>query len=500
MVVSYQGEWYPTGTTKDSAVITIAHWVAVVFIISRQHAFVIRKAAYRFEKVLNKTRKTLKLATARSRLRTIMASAEDNSRGDWVEVCDMNGSVLGKSLARRTVYYNCKTYETRLTKPSGWASMQAQEVDLQSRVNEQKGTTTLGKEATHDLTKHLPKLKPSRKPGIVKCITAFFLSILGLTFLVFTIRMIDLVSCPPPTSDVFDGCLVVGYPLFVAKAESASCPCLAYRCKGKPLTNDNCLAAAVKQFGEKVTAARSYQGPVSYINAAKGCGVHSTGDWAAYFNTYDGTSDGQFTEVRRDPAACTGFQTVTFDRETMVSLEFDTTLLNTSDANSLATRFPNMRELRLKSNGLKKFQPVMSPKLERLTLEGNKLTLFEMPAENFPSMRSLHLRNNELTEVPSDVWGLANLVTLWTSNNRLATLPSELSRLSLLKTLWVNDNVLTVLPPELGALRQLTDLRVQDNRLVRLPSELGSLIGSLMVVDLQRNMLQCKVRRGRCAL
>ena len=378
--------------------------------------------------------------------------------------------------------------------------MQAQEVDLQSRVNEQKGTTTLGKEATHDLTKHLPKLKPSRKPGIVKCITAFFLSILGLTFLVFTIRMIDLVSCSPPTSDVFDGCLVVGYPLFVAKAESASCPCLAYRCKGKPLTNDNCLAAAVKQFGEKVTAARSYQGPVSYINAAKGCGVHSTGDWAAYFNTYDGTSDGQFTEVRRDPAACTGFQTVTFDRETMVSLEFDTTLLNTSDANSLATRFPNMRELRLKSNGLKKFQPVMSPKLERLTLEGNKLTLFEMPTENFPSMRSLHLRNNELTEVPSDVWGLANLVTLWTSNNRLATLPSELSRLSLLKTLWVNDNVLTVLPPELGALRQLTDLRVQDNRLVRLPSELGSLIGSLMVVDLQRNMLQCKVRRGRCAL
>ena len=422
------------------------------------------------------------------------------SRGDWVEVRDMDGSVLGKSLARRTVYYNRKTYETRLAKPSGWVSMQVQEVDLQSKINEQKGTAVSVKEAIHDQTKHLPKLKPSRKPGIVKCITAFFLSILGLTFLVFTIRMIDFVSCPPPTSDVFDGCLAVGYPLFVAKAEAASCPCLAYRCKGKPLTNDNCLAAAVKQFGEKVTAAHSYQGPVSYINAAKGCGVRSSGDWAAYFNTYDGTNNGKFTEVRRDPAACTGFQTVTFDRETMVSLEFDTTLLNTSDVNSLATRFPNMRELRLKSNGLKKFQPVPARHLERLTLEGNfPLELFEMPAENFPSMRSLHLRNNELTEVPSDVWGLANLVTLWTSNNRLATLPSELSRLSLLKTLWVNDNVLTVLPPELGALRQLTDLRVQDNRLVRLPSELGTLIGSLMVVDLQRNMLQCKVR-GCCVL
>ena len=85
------------------------------------------------------------LATARSRLRSVMASVEGNdatndergdlanmisdTRGDWVEVCDMDGSVLGASLAGRTVYYNRKTYETRLAKPSGWVRMQAQEVN-----------------------------------------------------------------------------------------------------------------------------------------------------------------------------------------------------------------------------------------------------------------------------------------------------------------------------------------------------------------------------------
>ena len=57
MVASYSGEWTPTGSTKDYAVITIAHCVAVVFIISRQHAFVVRKAAYRFRKVLDKSHK-----------------------------------------------------------------------------------------------------------------------------------------------------------------------------------------------------------------------------------------------------------------------------------------------------------------------------------------------------------------------------------------------------------------------------------------------------------
>ena len=80
------------------------------------------------------------LATARSRLKSVMqrSCSGDNSmpselqnlisdtRGDWVEVCDWDGQVLGAQLRGKTVYYHQKTYETRLNKPSGWVRMQAQ--------------------------------------------------------------------------------------------------------------------------------------------------------------------------------------------------------------------------------------------------------------------------------------------------------------------------------------------------------------------------------------
>ena len=48
-----------------------------------------------------------------------------DTRGDWVEVLDHDGSVLGASLAGRTVYYNRTNYETRMTKPRGWVLLQA---------------------------------------------------------------------------------------------------------------------------------------------------------------------------------------------------------------------------------------------------------------------------------------------------------------------------------------------------------------------------------------
>ena len=50
----------------------------------------------------------------------------NDTRGDWIEVCDADGSVLGESLAGHTVYYNRSSYETRRSKPPGWVMMQAQ--------------------------------------------------------------------------------------------------------------------------------------------------------------------------------------------------------------------------------------------------------------------------------------------------------------------------------------------------------------------------------------
>ena len=84
---------------------------------------------------------TDELMKVRSRLRGAMQISEDgtdsladqayldlvnDTRGDWVEVCDADGSVLGDALAGHTVYYNRESYETRLSKPSGWVRLQAQ--------------------------------------------------------------------------------------------------------------------------------------------------------------------------------------------------------------------------------------------------------------------------------------------------------------------------------------------------------------------------------------
>ena len=84
------------------------------------------------------------LATARSRLRSVMMHSSDeggnggalsayqslisDTRGDWVVVCDEDGAVLGESLKGETVYFNRTTFETRLTKPSGWVLMQARAI------------------------------------------------------------------------------------------------------------------------------------------------------------------------------------------------------------------------------------------------------------------------------------------------------------------------------------------------------------------------------------
>ena len=89
------------------------------------------------------------LATARSRLRSAIRTTVDgdssleylihDTRGDWVEACDSDGSVLGASFAGRTVYYNRTTDETRLTKPPGWVRMLAQALTWSTIYDEESG-------------------------------------------------------------------------------------------------------------------------------------------------------------------------------------------------------------------------------------------------------------------------------------------------------------------------------------------------------------------------
>ena len=85
------------------------------------------------------------LAAARSRLQRVMQDQDtcgkgghqtlvNDTRGDWAELCDDDGSVLGEQLRGQTVYFNKVTEETRITKPPGWVLLQAKALN-RDRVN-----------------------------------------------------------------------------------------------------------------------------------------------------------------------------------------------------------------------------------------------------------------------------------------------------------------------------------------------------------------------------
>ena len=74
-------------------------------------------------------------------------------------------------------------------------------------------------------------------------------------------------------------------------------------CRSAPLAlaglpQTKCLAAAVAQFGAKVTAKRSLV-TGSWSHVLPGCSVQSGGDWAAHFNSNSAgiKNDGSYTAV-----------------------------------------------------------------------------------------------------------------------------------------------------------------------------------------------------------
>ena len=46
------------------------------------------------------------------------------SRGDWVEVNDADGSLLGEEYSGKTLYFHRRTTELSEKRPSGWVRMQ----------------------------------------------------------------------------------------------------------------------------------------------------------------------------------------------------------------------------------------------------------------------------------------------------------------------------------------------------------------------------------------
>ena len=115
--------------------------------------------------------------------------------------------------------------------------------------------------------------------------------------------------------------------------------------------------------------------------------------------------------------------------------------------------------------------------LQRLDLEGNKLT--ELPSEigNLINLRELDLSNNRLLKLPSEIGQLVNLRDLHIRNSQLTELPREIGNLTNLETLYLTKNKLTELPSEIGNLTNLHTLSLAYNKLTELPEEISNLTG-----------------------
>jgi ankyrin repeat protein len=272
-----------TQKSWDVAIKWIAQAFAYASIFSLQYTFLARKLAYVFKETLNQSRDTI-VTGLRIKSRALLHPRAGKKRDEIME--------------------------------------------------------NLGEEVHQNLATHLPQLEQPSKITPTNRNIAVTVLVLVLAYVAFAVGMIANVPCPVATNttDVFDGCLTVGYPMF--RVSGSSCPCLAYKCEKKPLTKDNCLKAAVKQFGDKVKAVDNF--PSSYNDVPKGCSVR-TSDSRVFFNTYTVVDNGDYTVVHQDPVVCTAFQTGTFDPNIMLSLEFDRTPLNTTNANSLTARFPGAR-------------------------------------------------------------------------------------------------------------------------------------------------------------
>ena len=80
-------------------------------------------------------------------------------------------------------------------------------------------------------------------------------------------------------------------------------------------------------------------------------------------------------------------------------------------------------------------------------------------------LEKLDLDGNKLTELPAEISDLRELRVLSVNNNQLVGLPTNIQRLTKLEKLYLYGNKLTELPAEIGDLRKLKMLSVIRNPL-----------------------------------
>ncbi|MHA1871312.1 MAG: leucine-rich repeat protein [Promethearchaeota archaeon] len=128
------------------------------------------------------------------------------------------------------------------------------------------------------------------------------------------------------------------------------------------------------------------------------------------------------------------------------------------------------------------------PKLQRLNLNGNKLSSLPESIGHLTNLQTLDLGSNELSSLPEIITQMTWLKTLSIGGNQLSSLPESIDYLKNLQTLILSGNKLSSLPESIGALKNLEKLVLWRNKLSSLP-EIITQMTWLKELDLGWNKL-----------
>lgn len=167
------------------------------------------------------------------------------------------------------------------------------------------------------------------------------------------------------------------------------------------------------------------------------------------------------------------------------------------DTRLFSTVYPQLKELKLEANQLKRVPENLSgvfPSLERLQLTTNQIT--SVGQADFAGLRelvALRIDNNKLVEIRSDTFkSNSKLTSLFLESNLIDSISTDAFKgLDKLTSLMLNDNKLKNLPKGAfkGFKNRFMQINLARNRIEHIPKSLFAVNQSYVFLDLSDNMI-----------
>ena len=151
---------------------------------------------------------------------------------------------------------------------------------------------------------------------------------------------------------------------------------------------------------------------------------------------------------------------------------------------------PDLKGLMLEGNNLDKLPDDIFdlPKLEKLYLGNNKISVLSPKIGQLKHLIGLDLPNNNLCNLPDELFDCIQLYELNFENNKIAALSGKIEKLKKLSILELKGNRLVELPIEIGGLTALEYLYLEGNNISTVPEQLANL-PSIYTINLEGNPL-----------